>query len=266
VDELESLVEAVLGTRKYRCVSEDVVRAVGRRELARRTSWKEAVKASKRKLHQVGAAYQVRAPAYGRWLADLSAAESRGDSTGLRSACRQAMEQHSSTRERLPILEQFFARTLGGVQQIESVLDIACGLNPLAIPWMPLARGARYEAYDIYEDMVAFLNQSLGFLGVRGQAFARDVVQSPPRRPARLALILKSLPCLDRLHPDGSERLLSALRADVLLVSFPLRSLGGKAKGMDENYARRFGDLVLRRGWDARRFEFANELAFLVHK
>ena len=59
---------------------------------------------------------------------------------------------------------------------IRSVLDVACGLNPLAIPWMPLAPDVHYYACDIYADMIAFLNGFFQIAGIDGQAQACDLV------------------------------------------------------------------------------------------
>jgi 16S rRNA (guanine(1405)-N(7))-methyltransferase len=266
MDELDNLVQAVLKSPKYRNVCQDVVRNVGARELAARRSWKEALKATKNKLHQVGGAYLDARVEYGRWLDDLQAAAASADGDSFRRVCREAMEHHSSTRERLGILDQFYALTLAGLPAIGTVLDVACGLNPLAIPWMPLGRDVRYYAYDMYADMVAFVKRFMSIANVRGQAQACDVTQSPPARRADLAFILKSLPCIEQVDKSASGRLLEAINADHLLISFPVRSLGGKDKGMAHNYEARFWELMAGKKWSVQRFEFATELAFLVRK
>jgi 16S rRNA (guanine(1405)-N(7))-methyltransferase len=56
------------------------------------------------------------------------------------------------------------------------------------------------------------------------------------------------------------------LNATHILVSFPLRSLGGRDKGMAEQYAQRFQELIDAQGWSTERFEFATELVFRVQK
>ncbi len=137
---LDELVRSVRGATKYRHLSADVVRRVGARELASRRSPADAVKATKGKLHQVAAAYIPAAIDYKAALATLQ--RSAGDREALRAACRDLMAGHVSTRERLPVLEQFYAETLAGLAP-RVVLDVACGLNPLAIPWMPLGPAAR---------------------------------------------------------------------------------------------------------------------------
>jgi 16S rRNA (guanine(1405)-N(7))-methyltransferase len=264
--EIESLLAAVHASAKYRHVCEDLVRGVGARELAKGRSLKEAVKATKNRLHQIGGAYIARPIDYEAALAGLRAARESGDPTRWREACAWGMRQHASTRERLPILEQFYATVLADLRPIRSVLDLACGLNPLSIPWMPLAEGAAYHACDIYRDMVGFLNEFLVLAGLRGGVQAVDVTRACPDRHVELALLLKTLPCLDRLDDSVGPQVLDAINADHLLVSFPARSLGGRDKEMTAQYEARFLSLVEGRSWTVRRFEYASELAFLVSK
>ncbi len=263
---LAQLVEAVHASRKYRHVSEAFISSIGTRELERGESLKEAIKATKNKLHQVGAAFLDDEMSYASWLAELRLAARSGDRQVLRDACARIMLHQSSTRERLPILDQFYPTILADLPPVHTLLDVACGLNPLAIPWMPLAAHATYYAYDIYQDMMDFLNAGMKFFEVEGLAQARDVIQSPPQQKVDLALILKALPCIEQVDKSAALRLLSEINAEYLLVSFPAQSLGGRRRGMAVNYEARFRALLADKDWSIKRFEFASELAFLITK
>ena len=262
--ELDLLVKAVRHSAKYQRVCEDIIRHVGARELAKGRTWKEALKATKSRLHQVGGAYLDGPVDFTHWTAELHRAAASGRREEMQAACREVLRCQSSTRERLAILDQFYSRALAGLPPIRSVLDIACGLNPLAVFWMPVTQGVEYYAYDIYEDMVEFLNGFLDIAQIRGRAVAQDVTLAPPDRPADLALILKSLPCLEQLDPGAGLRLLDSLPARHLLVSFPKHSLGGRPKGMSVHYEGHFRELIAGRPFSAKRFEFPSELAFLL--
>lgn len=265
-EQLEQLVASVLASAKYRAVDPQLVRNIGARELAKRASLKEAIKATRGKLHQVGAAYQTLEGVSAELLARMRAAAEAGDQAGLRRACAALMEQHASTRERLPILDQFYTATLAEVGPVRVVLDIACGLHPLGLPWMGLGPGVEYHAYDVYEDMLGWVGAFLAIAGVAGAAHLCDVTQSVPAREADLAFVLKALPCLEQIDKRASLRLLEGLRARHMLVSFPIQSLGGRQKGMAAHYEAHFRDLVAGQPWSIRRFQFASELAFLVSK
>ncbi|GIK56069.1 MAG: 16S rRNA methyltransferase [Chloroflexi bacterium] len=272
---LDELLTAVTQSPKYRAMAPDLIRRIGAAELAKRRSFKEAVKGTKNKLHQVGGAYWDTAVDYPKALARLQNAE---DEETRRQIYRDLMRLHASTRERLPILDEFYATTLAGLPPIHSVVDMACGLNPLAIPWMPLAADVVYHAYDIYGDMLVFLQEYFGLMGINGRTHHQDLLSQPPAEPADLALILKTLPCLEQAESGAAARLLGSIQARHLLISYPAQSLGGRGKGMVGNYEAQFWDLVnsapaaaagepaaaAGRDWHITRFEFATELAFLV--
>ncbi|HEY1349217.1 MAG TPA: hypothetical protein VGF67_06300 [Ktedonobacteraceae bacterium] len=264
-DRLEALVESVQTSHRYRQVSADLIRTIGARELARRASFKDAVKAAKSKLHQVGGAYLSDRQDYPTWLATLAHLAQSGDRAGWLAHLQMMMGQHASTRERLPILEQFYATILAGLPPIHSILDIACGLNPLAVPWMPLTGAVQYFACDIYQDMIDFLNHALALLPVQGQAEVCNVIQACPQRPVDLALVLKTIPCLEQVDRAAGSRLLQTINARWLVVSYPVHSLGGRARGMEAHYTASFRALV-NPAWSIKRFAFATELVFLVTK
>jgi 16S rRNA (guanine(1405)-N(7))-methyltransferase len=263
LSDLDTLIDEIRHSPKYHSVATDFIRSLGERELQKRTSYKEAVKATRNKLHQVGGAYFEHTPHYAEWLDDLRQA----DAGQLRSTCRRLMSQHASTHERLPILDHFYGETLAGIAPVHSILDIACGFNPLSIPWMPLAPNASYYAVDIYEDLMSFVGSAIHMCGLSGQAVAGNVLASiPVKVKVELALMLKAIPCLEQIDRMASMRLLDQINAQHLLISFPVRSLGGRSKGMVANYESRFQELMLGRGWTIQKFMFASELAFLVSK
>ena len=262
---VEQLVQAVRSSAKYRHVCAEVIRHIGERELANRRNLKDAIKATKNKLHQVGAAYLPAQTHYKQWLGELRQAAGRGEAD-LRSTCARIMSYHASTRERLPILERFYLTAFREIGPVHSVMDVACGFNPLAIPWMNLPPEAPYFAYDIYEDLTAFVGEFLLVLGRPGKAEARDVLHGLPSEPVDLAYLLKAIPCLEQLDPNAGSKLLEGIKARYLLVSFPVASLGGKERHMVTNFEARFRELTRDKGWSVQRLTFESELAFLLSK
>ncbi len=147
-----------------------------------------------------------------------------------------------------------------------SVLDLACGLNPLNLPWMPLAADVSYSACDIYTDMVDFLNRFFAHFQVQGSSFTCDLTQTIPQQPVQMALLLKTIPCLEQVDKQAGLRLLEGLQAENILVTFPAHSLGGRSKGMVQNYADHFTQLIAGQPWQITRFDYPGELAFLIRK
>jgi 16S rRNA (guanine(1405)-N(7))-methyltransferase len=261
--ELDRLVSAVATSNKYRQITPALVRNLGGQELLKRRNFKEAVKATKNKLHQIAAVYQEGSFAYEHWYNTLQAAPDRA---GRRAVCAAIMSHHVSTRERLPLLETFYTTLFTGLPPINSILDLACGLNPLAVPWMPLAGNVRYYAYDIYQDQVDFLNRSLPLLSVQGRAQVCDLLQCAPPERADVALVLKTIPCLEQVDKGVGRRLLDRIDAPTVIVSFPVQSLGGHEKGMLEHYERHFYEVVAGRPWQIDRFVFSTELVYRLRR
>ncbi len=264
--DLDNLVEQVRQGDRYREIQVDLIRSIGRRELRDRRNLREAVKATRSRLHQVGGAYLQSQPDYTGLKKQLEDLPDDRDEPEVRSFCKQAMRAHASTRERLPILESFFSTTLSGITPITSVLDLACGLNPLALPWMPVDPSVPYHACDIYGDMVDFIGAFFSHMNQSGRVFSCDLSQSIPADKIHLALLLKSIPCLEQLDKQLPVQLMDEIKAKHLLVSFPVASLGGREKGMRANYETHFMQLVDGYPWKIQRFEFLGELAFLVTK
>jgi 16S rRNA (guanine(1405)-N(7))-methyltransferase len=262
-DEVAALVAAVRGGAKYRHLDPALVEAVAAAELGKGRTFKESVKATRNKLHQVAGAYLPDRADYTSWLKLISETTNNEE---RRAALRRVMAHHASARERLPFLDSFYATLLADLPPIHSVLDLACGLNPLAAPWMPLAAGAVYNACDIYQDQIDFLNRVFQVQGQQGEAFVCNLLQGVPDRGADVALLLKTIPCLEQLNKEIGPRLLAEIDAPVIVISFPARSLGGRAKGMVQNYAAHFAELVAGRPWQITRFDFPTEMVFRVQR
>ncbi len=264
--QIADVVEVILKKPKYRAIQPGLIEALADEELAKGRKLKEAIKEVSARLHQAGAAYFNTTPDYAAWKAELAGLPEDLNSSHVRAFCLKAMQIHSSTKERLPILGDFFNTALESLAPVESVLDLACGLNPLALPWMPLANNVRYFGCDIFSDMTDFLGHFCDHFGIDASFEPCDLTRLNFRHNAQVAFLLKTLPCLEQIDKGISPRLLDIVPADHLLISYPLRSLGGQAKGMGKTYETQFEKLVANRNWKVERFEFKTELAFLVKK
>jgi len=264
-DLLDHLVASVQSGSKYRQIDPDLIRWLGSQELTNHPSLASAVKATRNKLHQVAAVYQPHGINYPYWTTELDKITKDPGDTVFKDFCLRIMQQHTSTRERLPIIETFYPQVLTSIAPVHSILDLACGLNPLAIPWMPLADDSYYYACDIYIDLVNFLNHFFSHVRHNGFASTIDLIHAIPTQRVELAILLKTIPCLEQLDKTISSRLLDAINATFLLISFPSHSLGGHTKGMQHNYEVHFQELIAGRNWTYQRFSFPSELVFLVH-
>ncbi len=265
-ERLETLIEKVQANPKYQFISRELVSRLTEDALKKGLSGKSAVKAIRNKLHQVGGAYFRQRIDYEKPQKLVSGLPRDLKSDQVKDFCTRMMQSHASTAERLPILDHFFQTCLESIAPVTSIVDLACGMNPFAIPWMPLANRFSYHACDIYLDMVGFIREFFKHNEIEGDITACDLVIRLPQVDVQVAFLLKSIPCLEQVDKAIGDRLLDAIQAQHILVSFPVRSLGGQKKGMLDFYKNHFYDLVTGKGWKIQEFTFPTELAFLVTK
>lgn len=237
------VVERVLRSRRYHDVDRALVERLALEEVPRSRTPDEAVKRVKRRLHQAVGAFRgarrgdpldaVREA----WTGDLTA-------ESFREPVASVLARHASTRERLPDLAGFYAPIWEDTGVPSRVLDIGCGLGPLAMPWMHLAPTATYLAVDVDRGPLETVAAFLALVGQPHIVEARDAVADPPREPADVALLLKLVTTLDRQDPEAATRILDGLRVRHAVVSFARRSLGGRGRGQETTYRRRLDRLV----------------------
>jgi len=255
------VVERVLRSSRYRDVDRSLLARMADEELPRSRNVDEAVKRVKRRLHQaVGAfrAAQTTADIAEAWSGDLA-------DPPLRAACAEAMRSHASTRERLAHLDTFYPRIWQHSGVPRRVLDLGCGLNPLALPWMGIG-DATYLAIDADRRPLEAVRGFLDLVGQPHRVEARDLVGGPPDDIADVALLLKLVTTLDRQDGEAAARLLRGLRAGHAVVSFPARSLAGRGRGMERTYRERLDRLVdeVGRVSEVAEASVPNELVFVL--
>jgi 16S rRNA (guanine(1405)-N(7))-methyltransferase len=264
---LDQVISAVASSKKYKTICPDTIRRIAARELAAepRASVQVLVKATKRGLHQICGAFD-QSPDYEAAYQQFEAAYRAGFKTEIEAVSRRILALHSSTRERLPILDQFYTRIFRVTGQPGSILDLGCGLNPVALPWMGLASGGRYTALDIDDAGIQFVNRYLQLAGFEPLARWQDILAHLPAEPADVALLLKTSSTVERQEKGATVRLVEALRAPFVVVSFAVKSLGGREKGMTAHYRRQFQAMAEDRPWQIEELAFDTELVFVVKK
>lgn len=265
-EQLERALRTVLSARKYRAVHPGLARAIAAAELGKGRTLKEAVKATKNQLHRSAAVYLRQNLNYDTALRQLQAVVRPPDHIGARPLLRSLMAAHASTHERLPLLDSFYSEIFQRLPPVNAVLDVACGLHPLARSWMPLPPETPYAACDIFADQIDFLNAFFGMMGYAGSAVQRNALHNMDAPSADIAFLLKTLPCLEQIESGAGERLLHRIDAPILVVSFPSHSLAGRNKGMAQHYAAYFATLIEGTGWQVEPLTFPSEQVYIVRK
>jgi len=206
------------------------------RIIAEERNKKDPVKAAKTRMHQLYGAYlQGNAHKKASQLLDLQGGGA-------------ILSLHASTKERLPYLTEFYEIIAKNTGVVETIMDLGCGFNPFAIPLMPdeLTKNLEaYHAYDIDLRTKELLNRFFMLEGLPPIARCADLTVETPSEGVDLALMLKLLPVLEAQSPGRGFELANAINARFLVISYPLKSLGGREKGMDKNYSASFENAIL---------------------
>lgn len=264
--QVEEMIRSLVHSKKYAAlqISEQTVRDVLLGELAHHRHPKDALKAARAVLHNIVAPY-LGDPDYPAAMVELSAAFSIGTEEAIWGACRSILEQHVSTRERLPLLPEFYERLwqITGVPEV--IVDVACGLNPLTLPWMGLPRSVHYYAYDIHTPRIGLINHFMHLWGLPSLAEVRDCLVELPTVAGDVALIFKEVHRMEQRRRGVSRRLVERLRVRWVMISLPTESMHGGHDLLQRQRAL-VSNLLTGTDWRVVEALFPGEVVFCVEK
>ena len=132
--------------------------------------------------------------------------------------------EHKSSRERkklYPLLKNILHEL-----KVKSILDLGCGLNPIHLS----SKDIFYYAYDINESDLAIVKNHLSknkFIGETKNYDLRDSEEPLPQTD--LCLILKVFDIIETKGHKIAERVLNKVNSNYILISFPTKTLSGRA-------------------------------------
>lgn len=170
------------------------------------------------------------------------------------------LKTHVSTQERFDFYPEL-KKIISGLN-IHSILDLACGLNPLALAEL----GVKYYASDIKEDELEIIEEYFRARDIDGKVFVYDIrkIKDLPLPKADLGLVLKVLDIIEKKSHKLSEEVIKQVDVKYLLLSFPTKKLSGKP--MRHPQRRWVENLLMRLGYNFKVFESKNEIFYLIKK
>jgi 16S rRNA (guanine(1405)-N(7))-methyltransferase len=260
----EEFIQKVLRSRKYRDLHlpAETIRDLIEQESQRFRDEKSMQESVRQKLHQLTALY-LGDPDYDKALEEL---ELMQDERELQDFANRMLSAHTSTRERLPYLTDFYNALFQHTGTPHSILDLACGLNPFALPKMGLDQNTTYLAYDIHQPRVNLLNaffRRAGFEAARAEQ--RDILVSPPTQKADTAFFFKEAHRMDQRRKGSNRILWDTLPVTTLLVSLPKRDIG-KTHDLSERMRHLVQDALQDKAWPVEEIIFEDEIVFCIRK
>jgi 16S rRNA (guanine(1405)-N(7))-methyltransferase len=264
--DLQTWVDEILNNRKYRGldVPAETVKDLILQEWAHIPNQRDAMKSARALLHNIVASYLGDAD-FSQAGSDLEKAFSTGDPKIVKSVCQSILASHASTKERIPLLDTFYARLFEVIGKPHTILDLACGLNPFTLPWMDLAVGTKYYAYDINRPRVDLINRFLRLQGLEPLAFHEDILLSPPQVEADVAFFFKEAHRFEQRQHGCNRPFFEALRVKHLLVSLPTSNLTGQHSLIDRQ-RRLIQNTLAGLNWPVQEMVFENEMVFIIEK
>ncbi len=227
----QDVIEGLAASSRYRYLSAGLLARTADWAMARHARPGPALKAAKRKLHQVFGAYAVKLDSLGH---HLDALEAGGETPAV---CRRILKLHHSTAERLCFMEEFHATIWKHCGIPRHILDLAAGLHAFSLPFSGLDPAVSYTAIEVDRRMVDAIRRFLAITQRPGGCLWHDILDGIPPDNADVALVLKTLPCLERLEPGSAVELMHRLDTiPTIVVSYPVQSLGGARKNMPQTY------------------------------
>ena len=233
---LERVIAAVCESRKYAAIDERVIRRVCADACRRYPKWKDAAKAAKNELHIMHESYLVQ-----NGFRAANALLDAGEITP--ETVRALLQLHASTRERAAYVDAVCAWVSQYYSAGDTLCDVGCGFNPFALPLYSV-RPAAYYAYDISLESAALMNRFFAMTGGNYHAEILDAAADVPPVHANLLLAYKLLPLLEQQKKGRAGAFLAAADFDRAVISFPLKSLSGKERGMGTHYAAFFAEIL----------------------
>lgn len=255
----------ILRSRKYRGMNLPLstLQDIAEKEAQRGIPPKELEKAVREKLHQLVAPY-LGDPDYVAQSVLLSSLPP-GDSAALREWCKGVLSCHASTRERIPMLAGFYQLIFEQISPAKTILDVACGLNPFSLPWMPDGTALRYVAYDLHLPRVQLINQFFEKIGSPGSAVQQDISIYPPEQGADAAFFFKEAHRFEARQRGSSRFLLERLQVRWIVATLPAYNLTAQHPMRDRQRAL-IEKSVSGMPWLVEEREIGGEMIFFIQK
>ncbi|MDR2571405.1 MAG: Rmt family 16S rRNA (guanine(1405)-N(7))-methyltransferase [Oscillospiraceae bacterium] len=266
----DDIVNDVLRTKKYSNVDKAVVERISVETLPKYNKQKDVLRAVKKELHIIYESF-LQGGCYSKAEAILNSYESAAHCITDKDCSVSLMALHTSTNERLGQVEEIYDFISQYVTTSSNVIDIGCGFNPFALPFFKQLP-KEYFAFDISLSTIQVLNMYFKLAGLDYKAAICDAaIQTPgisgiPDSNTKVLFMFKLFPILERQKKGRAFEILKSINCEASIVSFPLKSVSGKEKGMETHYSSKFEKDLPTEYTIKEKAVFENEMFYVLEK
>ena len=183
----------------------------------------------------------------------------------LKTYCLKMMAKHASTKERIPHIQPFFDAIHEVIGEPESILDLACALDPLCLSWIHMAPQASFKAYDLNGSRIQYLQKFFDCAGIKAEAIQQDILLNPSQDQADCAFFFKEAHRLEKRQPGSTRILIENTKVKTFILSLPAFDLKGHHSL--ESYHRHLVEKTIEaKNWVLESKLIGNEIIFFIHK
>jgi SAM-dependent methyltransferase len=176
------------------------------------------------------------------------------------SSKSELLNLHASTKERISSYPEI-TKFIKGLE-VKSILDIGCGLNPIALA----SKDYYYYASDINRENMDLIEKFFRHNNFKGETFIFDLRNSNlselPR--ADLCIMFKVLDVIEERGHKLAEKIVQTLKCRYFLISFSTKTLSGKPM----NHPQRgwIEQMLNRLGYSYKILKEKNEIIYFFEK
>ena len=183
----------------------------------------------------------------------------------LPAYCLSVMKKHASTRERIPWLVEFFGVIEEQIGRPKLVLDLACALDPLSLPWLKLTPEPTFLAFDVNGARINYLNQLFAAAFPFAKAIQQDILVDPPCEKADCAFFFKEAHRLEKRQPGATIQLLQQLNVDVIVLTLPATDLA-RHHSLENYHTQLVEKAIQGQDFHFEKIRVGDELLFFIRK
>jgi len=174
----------------------------------------------------------------------------------------ELLKTHTSTSERI----EYYSKLTKLIEnlKIKSILDLGCGINPIALA----NKKIKYHATDINEEDLSLVREHFKKNRIKGSVFVYDLRKVDPNLPETdLCLIFKALDIIAKGEERKriTEKILKNVKSRFFLISFSTKK---KLSGRRMNSPRRtwFEAILSKLKLKSKKIETENEVFYMFSK
>ena len=153
----------------------------------------------------------------------------------------------------------------GHIDTPDRILDLACALDPLLLPWLNFPTETEFLAYDIHQPRLDFLNAFFARAYPSAHAIQQDILVNPPSQPADCAFFFKEAHRFEKRSPGCNQSFFQALPVKLIIVSLPTEDLRGH-HSLVSYHTQLIKEAIAGLPWELEQTQVGNELIFFIHK